>query len=285
MGVRATSPCAKASAAFPDLVPQEELDKTAKYRLFSSRPKVGRWSSRQATPPTSSGPRFGMNPKTTILAMQDLHTQGDLFVNYLRARHEVFVHQKGWDLPEVDGMEFDQYDTPLARWIVIHKERSILAGIRITPTTAHCGLHSYMLRDAQLGLIPGLPGDALFQSAPVSPEIWEATRLFLSKDVPSSQRADVQTQLMKGMAEAAMSVGARKVIGIVPAVFRRWLKRIGMEAEAVGPVMKIDGDRVQAAIMDIEKVATGALSSKGSNASAFLRLPVTSSREPNALAS
>lgn len=167
----------------------------------------------------------------------------------------MFVVQKGWDLPEVEGMEFDQYDTPLARWIVIHEGRTILAGIRIAPTTANCGVHSYMLRDAQIGLIAGLPREALFERAPSSPEIWEATRLFLSKDVPSAQRSDVQTQLMMGMAAAARSVGAKKVIGIVPAVFKRWLKRIGMEAEAVGPAMKIDGDKVQAAIMDMDAYA------------------------------
>lgn len=242
---------AKAREAFPELVPQEKIDKRWNLSILSRRSKRHPPSPLTSEPVALPQSRTEDPPKTSILSLKNLHMHGELFVNYLRARHEVFVVQKGWSLPEVDGMEFDQYDTPLARWVIVHDGPNVLAGIRIAPTDTHCGVHTYMLRDAQLGLIPNLPKDALFEAAPVSSEIWEATRLFLSQDVPSSCRLTVQAQLMEGMAAAARSVGAKKVIGIVPAVFKRWLKRIGMEADAVGPVMVIDGDKVQAAIMDM----------------------------------
>ncbi|MBS8225936.1 acyl-homoserine-lactone synthase [Vannielia litorea] len=182
------------------------------------------------------------------MSLETMHLHGDLFVKYLKARRQVFIVSKGWQLSETRGMEFDQYDTPEARWIAVHEDGKVLAGIRIAPTTARCGLHSYMIRDAQLGLLQGLPLDPLFGEAPVSDRIWEATRLFLLDTVPAQWRPEVQRLLMLKMAEAAREEGADNVIGIVPAVFQRWLKRIGMEAVPAGPRFELDGDRSQAAI-------------------------------------
>ncbi|QDC10052.1 N-acyl-L-homoserine lactone synthetase [Oceanicola sp. D3] len=185
------------------------------------------------------------------MSVETMHLHGNLIVNYLKARRQVFIVSKGWQLSETRGMEFDQYDTPEARWIAVHEDGEVLAGIRIAPTTAQCGLHSYMIRDAQLGLLKGLPLDPLFEEAPVSDQIWEATRLFLLDTVPAQRRAEVQRLLMLKMAEAARAEGAHSVIGIVPAVFQRWLKRIGMEAVPMGPRFELDGDRSQAAMFNV----------------------------------
>ncbi len=91
--------------------------------------------------------------QTTTLSFRNMHVHGELFTDILRARRESFIVQRKWDLPEVDGMEFDQYDTPQSRWIAVHHLGDVLAGIRLTPTTARCGIYTYMIRDAQLGLL------------------------------------------------------------------------------------------------------------------------------------
>jgi N-acyl-L-homoserine lactone synthetase len=80
--------------------------------------------------------------QTTTLSFHNFHAYGALFTNVLRARRESFIVQNKWDLPEVDGMEFDQYDTPQSRWIAVHDYGRVLAGIRMTPTTARCGIYS-----------------------------------------------------------------------------------------------------------------------------------------------
>ncbi len=242
----------KASRVFPELVPQHELDRRSSAGLLKKWVNsYGYRKKRVRKPDEVPEAHDSREYTTTVLSMKNVHRYGDLLVKYLQARREVFIVQKGWQLPETDGMEFDQYDTPLARWIVVHDQDVILGGARISPTTAECGNHSYMLRDAQLGQLKGLPFDMLYDEAPVRDDVWEATRLFVTDQVPAKDRALVQSALMKGMAAAARSVGATHVIGIVPAVFRRWLKRIDMEATAVGPVMKIEGDRVQAALMKV----------------------------------
>lgn len=199
----------------------------------------------------SREPALSGEAQATTLSFSNLHQYGALFSNYLKARREVFIDLKGWDLPQTEGMEFDQYDTPLSRWVVIHEFGRVLAGMRLTPTTARCGHYTYMLRDAQRGLLENIPDDVLFFKAPVRDDTWEATRLFVAASVSSKRRLIIQTMLLEHMSVAAREMGATAIIGIVPAVFRRWMKRIGMSATPVGPMMEIDGDRTQAALMSV----------------------------------
>lgn len=236
----------KASRVFPQLISQEQIA-AGNSQIFEKTPD-------RAPIERHLAPAADRNVRTTTLSFANMHEHGELFINYLKMRHEIFILGKGWVLPEADGMEFDQYDTPLARWVVLHEYGEILAGVRIAPTTARCGQHTYMIRDAQIGLLPDLPCNVLFFEAPVSDRIWEATRLFVSPGVPSQRRLRIQHRLLDAMAAAGREVGSTHVIGIVPAVFRRWMNRIGMTATAVGPEMMIAGDRVQAALMDIGEV-------------------------------
>ena len=187
--------------------------------------------------------------RATGLSVSNMHKYGDLYVNFLRARKSTFIDRLNWNLPHTEGMEFDQYDTPFSRWIVIHEYGEVLGGLRLTPTTARCGVYSYMLRDAQNGLLEGIPTDVLFFEAPVSDFIWEATRLFISDDVAAIRRSDVQTLLMKALSKTAKECNASQVIGIVPAVWSRWLRRIDFEAVPVGPKFAIDGTISQAALL------------------------------------
>ncbi len=191
--------------------------------------------------------------KTTTLSFSNIHLYGDLFVSLLKARKKTFIDQLRWSLPEAEGMEFDQYDTPLSRWIVVHEFGEILAGIRLTPTTARCGVYSYMLRDAQKGMLDSIPTDVLFFEAPVNPQIWEASRLFVSSDVPAHRRLAVQAALMGQLSQSARSYGATHVIGIVPAVWSRWLRRLDLSAVPVGPKFSIDETVSQAALFTVAK--------------------------------
>lgn len=72
--------------------------------------------------------------QTTTLSFANLHNHGELFANIFRARKQSFIVQKRWDLPQTDDMEFDQYDTPMSRWVAIHERGHVLAGVRLTPT-------------------------------------------------------------------------------------------------------------------------------------------------------
>ena len=188
--------------------------------------------------------------QTTTLSFQNMHAHGALFTNVLRARRESFIVQRKWDLPEVDGMEFDQYDTPQSRWIAVHDELGrVWAGIRMTPTTARCGIYSYMIRDAQLGLLDSIPADLLEMPAPVAANIWEASRVFIAQDTPSHARMQVQAALMAEMVRTARENGATQILGLCPRAWMRWMRRLGYQTEHVGPCLDIGGALNQAILM------------------------------------
>lgn len=235
-------------AVFPELEPPEE---------DPAVPRTERTVTARAAVPAVSllpdAPRGHL--RTTVLSFENMASHGDLLVNYLRARKATFIDRLNWNLSQADGMEFDQYDTPQCRWVIVHEFGEILGGVRLLPTTAACGVYSYMLRDAQKGLIEAIPQDVLFLDAPVLPLVWEASRLFVAESVPSHRRHDVQWQLMRTMSFVAREAGARYVIGIVPGIFSRWLRRLGMAALPVGPKYRMDGVMNQAALFNAARYA------------------------------
>ncbi|RVT82559.1 N-acyl-L-homoserine lactone synthetase [Rhodobacteraceae bacterium CCMM004] len=179
---------------------------------------------------------------TTTLSFSNLHNHGELFANMLRARHELFIQHNRWDLPEAEGMEYDQYDTPASRWVVVHDELGqVLAGNRLTPTTTNCGIYSYMIRDAQRGLLSTIPSNLLYEPAPVSPTVWESSRLFVSHRVPASQRRRVHARLVMELGKSARELGATSCLTLLNANWPRWAKRVGVDMTAMGPVMEIEG--------------------------------------------
>ncbi len=242
---RAARATTSSASRFPDLEPAETTSAPEKAAVIAR--------SKFRVVPAPVDRQVGTHMRATVLSFSNVHRYGELWSSFMHARKEVFVDRLHWRLPVSDGMEFDQYDTPFARWVVIHEYGEILAGVRLSPTTAQVGLHSYMLRDAQLGLLEGIPTDVLFFEAPVEDRILEATRLFVTDAVPAERRLSVQSALMNNFARAARAMGATHVIGIVPAVWSRWLRRLEMGAVPVGPRFEIDGTRSQAALFNVIK--------------------------------
>ncbi|WP_395006601.1 acyl-homoserine-lactone synthase [Cypionkella sp.] len=179
--------------------------------------------------------------QTTTLSFANMHNHGELLANLFRARRQTFIVQNQWDLPEALGMEYDQYDNPSSRWIAVHERGQVLAGIRLTPTTARCGVYSYMIRDAQKGLLEMIPDDLLYEAAPVDVNIWESSRVFVSHDTPMSIRRRVHAHLITEMTLSARDLGAHRVIGIIPANWPRWAPRCGLDVTAAGRIMEFEG--------------------------------------------
>ena len=177
----------------------------------------------------------------TTLSFSNFHQHGVLFSNMLKARHRTFVEGMNWELPNSDGMEFDQYDTAQSRWVCVHDGDRVLAGVRLTPTTARCGVYSYMVRDAQRGLLDAIPTNLLDDPAPIARHIWDANRLFVADGVETAIRHQVQLSLMGHMVRSARGLGASILIGLLPIGIPRLGRRLGIDMTPAGPVMKIGG--------------------------------------------
>jgi acyl homoserine lactone synthase len=188
---------------------------------------------------------------TTTLSFDNLHTYGDLFPTLFRARKAAIHLETKRERPESEGMEYDQYDTPASRWIAVHENGRVLAGVRLTPTTAECGVYSYMIRDAQRGLLNSLPSNLLDYEAPVASHIWEASRVFIAGDVPESRRTRVQSSLIAEMTKAARTLGASQIIGLMPAQWARWTEHLGLDVETVGPEIEVDDTLTKVGVLKL----------------------------------
>ena len=172
--------------------------------------------------------------QVTTLSIQNIHNHGELFAELLRARHRTFIEQAQWDLPQADGMEFDQYDTPASRWVAVHEFGRVLAGVRLTyrPTFE-------AIRES--GLLDDIPPGIIDRPAPVAPHIWESSRVFVSDEVPAKMRMRVQMQLIGEMVKSARALGATSVLGLIPASSPRLARRVGLDCRPAGPVTWIGG--------------------------------------------
>ncbi|MEJ6396002.1 acyl-homoserine-lactone synthase [Gymnodinialimonas sp. 2305UL16-5] len=168
---------------------------------------------------------------------------GPELVHFAQLRHRVFVEGMGWDVPAVAEMEQDYYDIGKATYVIATRSGTseVVAGLRLRPTEEHCpsyggpGLYSYMIRDAQRGLLPSIPMNLMDDTAPIDASIWEATRLV------SIGGADA-TRLVLDKAMAFLSsVGCRKALFLTRAHVERVARRWGYEMQPEGPKVQIDG--------------------------------------------
>ncbi len=188
---------------------------------------------------------------STTLSFANMHNHGELFANILRARRESFIVKNNWNLPETMGMEYDQYDTPVSRWLAVHDDTGrVLAGVRLTPTTARCGIYSYMIRDAQNGLLDSIPEDLLYDTAPIQPTTWEATRGFVVHDIPAGMRQRVRLRLVMQMLTTSREEGITKMIALLPSNWGRWAARCKLDMQPAGRNMNMGGIDYQAVWID-----------------------------------
>lgn len=230
--------------------PEKPSTPSGLHQALTARP-VANTSTRPG--PEDKLVRLKGQARVTALAIETIHRHGELYVDFLKARKAAFVDRRGWDLPCAGDMEFDQYDTPESRWIVVHEYGEVLAGVRITPSTARCGVYSYMIRDAQLGLLENIPSNILFFEAPVHAKIWEASRIFIDQSVPSERRLVLHGMLFDRMIATLSHLGASHVLGLVPAIWTRWISRLPIHAFPAGPKMRIGSEAYQVAMMNVRK--------------------------------
>jgi acyl homoserine lactone synthase len=164
---------------------------------------------------------------TITFDMSDLHRYGSAFYEYLKLRKQYFVDTLHWDIPHNDEVEMDQYDNPTAFYSLVVHDGKVVGGARAMPTTATWGQHSYMLRDAAEGKLPGIP-QQLYTSAVVTPQVWESTRLITAESVNNhADRSRVLSMVMQGVSDIARAHGASELIAIAPVLLVRAMRQIG----------------------------------------------------------
>lgn len=155
-------------------------------------------------------------------------------------RREVFVGRLGWALPQIGGIERDQYDTADAMYLIACDEAErITACARLLPTTG-----SYMLPELFPQLLGGAP-------APRHPSIWELSRF--AADVRSGTGgrvlsfSDTTLELFAHVFSLARQHNVERLVIVTSIAIERLLLRSGFEVHRLSVPARV-GDALSVAL-------------------------------------
>jgi len=175
----------------------------------------------------------------TVVRMPGGFHRYDLVRAFFQLRKAVFIDEMEWPLYQYDEIEFEQYDTFNAVYLIAHDGPRVLGGARLIRTDWMTGTgkvrYSYMIRDACEGLLPDLPRELCFEKPPTDPQIWELTRL---ATVPGT---DVARDLLHATNQFLIQEGAKRCLFLGPPAFLRMAKSMGYSPNRLGPTVK-NGD-------------------------------------------
>lgn len=183
--------------------------------------------------------------------LSELHNFGSAFFDFLALRKKFFVDELGWNIPHDEKFEMDQYDNPTAWYSLVLKDGAVIGGARAMATTTQWGSHTYMLRDAVAGKLIDIPPEVLGRDV-ASDDVWECTRLVMSKDVNThAERSECLSLIVGGLTDVAARNGASTLMSLSPLALMRALRQLGFGAERIGEPYLNEGDGRRYAVLSM----------------------------------
>jgi acyl homoserine lactone synthase len=174
-------------------------------------------------------------------SLKTAHLFGDALASQARLRHRVFVKHRGLPHTHYDGMEYDEFDTPAALYLVWRDAYAEVRGMfRIVPTSMPYMLERYWPDLCQQG------------SLPKQADIWEISRVCVDHEYRGGARKLIVPQLLCALQELCRANGVQTVIGVTRRHFVSHYIRSG--ADWLGPPADIEGEQEAAFSIPVEKL-------------------------------
>ncbi len=174
------------------------------------------------------------------ISWETAHLHAEAWISHHRLRHRVFVDRLGWQVPSYRGLEYDQFDTPAATYVVwLDGERLARGAARLIPTT-----QPYMVKALWPELIDG--------DLPQTDQIWEATRFVCDRNLNSETRRRIVAELICGCQEFGIARGISRYLGVMPVgIFRHVIAAAGCPVTLLGPPKRMGNHDIVAAYIDV----------------------------------
>jgi acyl-homoserine lactone synthase len=179
-----------------------------------------------------------------VISRENRHLYSDILEDYFHLRHQIFVVERKWTtLDRADKREIDQFDTDKTVYLLGLEGRSVIAGMRLLPTTMPT-----LLSD----LFPKLS-----LAGPVRhPDIYELSRLFV---IPRQRGEQVGPRVEAVIQAATMEYGLSIGLTAFTIVLESWwLPRLldqGWCARPLGLPIDVDSISTLAVIVDVNEKA------------------------------
>jgi len=153
---------------------------------------------------------------------QHMHLKTLASMHHLRKR--VFKDVCNWPVNVINGMEFDQFDTENAHYLVHLDESGKVNGCTRLIST----IHPYLLGDIYPELIAS-------GNPPKQSDIWETTRFCGD---PENAPKNIVGILAAGMLEFALKSGIKEYVSISDIRIERIIKKFGWIPQRLGKVIR-----------------------------------------------
>jgi len=175
------------------------------------------------------------------------HLYGDAMAQQHRLRHRLFVERNGWKVPSHDGMEYDQFDTPAAVYLVRRDNAGVVGGVaRLIPTN-----RPYMLKELWPDMLEG--------EVPATPSVWEATRFGIEDTLEPAAKRRIAAEIVIGCLEYGMMLGIERYLVLMPPlIIRRTIGGAGCEVRFLGQSRELAAYPVAAAEIRVSPEALAA---------------------------
>jgi len=179
-----------------------------------------------------------------VICRDNKHLYSEILENYFRLRHQIYVVERKWAaLDRPDQREIDQFDTEETVYLLGLEGGSIIAGMRLVPTTAPTLLSELFPR--------------LSLNGPIRrPDVYELSRIF----VVSRRRGEhagprAEAVIQAAAMEYGLSIG---LSGFTIVLESWWLPRLldqGWVARPLGLPIDIDSMSTIAVMVDVNEQA------------------------------
>lgn len=165
------------------------------------------------------------------ITLETAHHLGDALASMHRLRHRVFVERQKYNVPTYRNMEWDQFDTPAAVYLVWRDEEGEARAVtRLIPTTL-----PYMIQELWADLVED-------GALPSNDKVWEATRFGIDRGLSPDKRREVLGELVCGCLEFGRRNNIDEFLCVMPIqIINGAIRAAGVTVDVLGEPKKLGG--------------------------------------------
>ncbi|MCE2576696.1 acyl-homoserine-lactone synthase [Komagataeibacter sp. FNDCR2] len=178
-----------------------------------------------------------------IVRVENAKWCGDALAEQFKFRYRHFVAKEQWDVPSYKGMEYDQFDTPAAVYLVWRDIAGVVRGmVRLLPTIC-----PYMLDTLWPDMAPVPPVQP-------SPSVWEITRFGVERDLSLTLRKKISAELILACIEFSVAYDIHTYLFLTAwGVLKRIVPAAGVEANIQKRTTLPSGHDVASAVVPVSR--------------------------------
>jgi len=197
-----------------------------------------------------------------IFSFETIHHHNEgILTQMLILRNQEFKERQNYDVPVFKGMEYDQFDTPAAVYIVYLDDHGIARGCsRMSPTD-----RPYMIEQLWPNIITTM-------ELPHSEHIWESSRFCIDSTLPKEERQKAKLSILQAKMEYCLEVGMEGLIGVMPPlIWRAVFSHSGWPIKHLGEILIMEsGEKIVPAWIPVHKEILSAIQKKNGETRSFL---------------